>query len=48
MNLHASARTCPNSRELLAVRVLDQSWSRQRAARAAGVSTRTVAKWVAA
>jgi transposase len=47
MNLHANARTCPNSRELLAGRVLNEGWSRQRAARAAGVSTRTAAKWVA-
>ena len=47
MNLHANARTCPNSRELLAKRVLNEGWSHQRAARAAGVSTRTVAKWVA-
>jgi transposase InsO family protein len=47
MNLHANAKTCPNSRELLARRVIDQGWSLQRAARAAGVSTRTVAKWVA-
>src|SRR5919198_3452129 len=47
MNLHANAKTCPNSRELLARRVLSRGWSHQRAARAAGVSTRTVAKWVA-
>jgi transposase InsO family protein len=47
MNLHANAKTCPNSRELLAGRVLNEGWSHQRAARAAGVSTRTVAKWVA-
>jgi transposase InsO family protein len=47
MNLHANAKTCPNSRELLARRVLDQGWSQQRAAKAAGVSTRTAAKWVA-
>jgi transposase len=47
MNLHANAKTCPNSRELLARRVLNEGWSTQRAARAAGVSTRTVAKWVA-
>ena len=46
MNLHANAKTCPNSRELLARRVLNEGWSHQRAARAAGVSTRTVAKWV--
>jgi transposase InsO family protein len=47
MNLHANAKTCPNSRELLARRVTEQGWSHVRAARAAGVSTRTVAKWVA-
>ena len=47
MNLHANAKTCPNSRELLARRVIEQGWSRRRAARAAGVSTRTVDKWVA-
>jgi transposase InsO family protein len=47
MNLHANARTCPNSRELLAGRVIEQGWSYERAAQAAGVSTRTVAKWVA-
>lgn len=47
MNLHANARTCPNSRELLARRVIEERWSHQRAARAAGVSTRTATKWVA-
>jgi transposase len=47
MNLHANAKTCPNSRELLAQRVVDEGWSHARAAEAAGVSTRTAAKWVA-
>jgi transposase-like protein len=47
MNLHANARTCPNSRELLARRVIEEDWSYARAAQAAGVSKRTVAKWVA-
>ena len=47
MNLHANATTCPNSRELLARRVVNEGWSYARAAEAAGVSTRTVAKWVA-
>jgi transposase InsO family protein len=47
MNLHANARTCPNSRELLARRVIEEGWDRARAANAAGVSTRTAAKWVA-
>jgi transposase InsO family protein len=47
MNLHANAKTCPNSRELLARRVVEEGWSYTRAAEAAGVSTRTAAKWVA-
>ena len=47
MNIHANATTCPNSRELLASRVIEQGWSYARAAEAAGVSKRTVAKWFA-
>ncbi len=47
MNLDANATTCPNSRELLSRRVIEQGWSQARAAEAAGVSKRTVAKWVA-
>jgi transposase InsO family protein len=47
MNLHANAKTCPNSRELLARRVIQQGWSYAQAAEAAGVSTRTAAKWIA-
>ena len=47
MKIHANARTCPNSRELLARRVIEQGWSHAQAAEAAGVSTRTAAKWVA-
>jgi transposase InsO family protein len=47
MNLHANARTCPNSRELLARRVIEEGWSNARAGKAAGISERTVAKWVA-
>ncbi len=47
MNLHANAKTCPNSRELLARRVIEQGWSYAHAAEAAGVSTRTAAKWAA-
>jgi transposase InsO family protein len=46
MKLHANARTCPNSRRLLAERVLDQGWSIAAAAEAAGVSLPTVRKWV--
>ena len=26
MNIHANATTCPNSRELLASRVIEQGW----------------------
>ena len=47
MKIHANAKTCPNSRELLARRVIDEGWSHARAAEAAGVSARTAAKWVA-
>ena len=46
MNLHANARTCPNSRALLVKRILEQHWSLTTAAEAAGVSERTAAKWV--
>ena len=46
MQLHANARTCPNSRALIARRVLEQGWSLAAAAEAAGVSERTAAKWV--
>jgi transposase InsO family protein len=46
MQLHANARTCPNSRALIARRVLEQGWSLTAAAEAAGVSVRTAAKWV--
>jgi transposase len=46
MKLHG-ARTCPNSRQLIASRVLEQSWSLRSAAEAAGVSEPTARKWVA-
>ena len=47
MRLHANARTCPHSRRLIAVRVLEQGWTLAQAAEAAGASVRTAAKWVA-
>jgi transposase InsO family protein len=47
MKLHGNARTCPNSRRLLVERVSEQSWSVARAAEAAGVSQRTVYRWLA-
>ena len=46
MKLHGNARTCPNSRALIARRVLDQRWSLTSAAEAAGVSEPTARKWV--
>jgi transposase InsO family protein len=47
MKLHANAKTCPNSRALMARRVLKESWTLAEAAEAAGVSVRTAGKWVA-
>ena len=46
MKLHANARSCPNSRALLARRVLTEEWTLAAAAEAAGVSVRTAWKWV--
>jgi transposase InsO family protein len=46
MKLHGNARTCPNSRRLLVERVIDRGWSVSEAAAAAGVSERTVYRWL--
>jgi transposase InsO family protein len=46
MKLHRNARTCPNSRALIARRVLGEGWSLAQAAEAAGVSEPTARKWV--
>ena len=46
MKLHGNARTCPNSRRLLVVRVLEQGWSVTATAEAAGVTERTVYRWL--
>jgi transposase InsO family protein len=46
MNLHANHRTCPSSRRLICRRVLEEGWTIERAAQAAGCSTRTAAKWL--
>jgi transposase InsO family protein len=46
MKLHGNARTCPNSRKLLVERVLEQGWSVAAAAEAAGVTDRTVYRWL--
>ena len=46
MKLHANHRTCPSSRRLICRRVLEEGWTLQQAAEAAGCSMRTAAKWV--
>jgi transposase InsO family protein len=46
MKLHANATTCPNSRRLMAGRVLEEGWTLAAAAEAAGVSVQTARKWV--
>jgi transposase InsO family protein len=47
MKLHGNARTCLHSRRLIVARVLEEGWTLARAAEAAGVSVRTISKWVA-
>jgi len=47
MQLHANAKTTPKMRDLIVRRVVSQNWTYREAAAAAGVSVRTVAKWVA-
>jgi transposase InsO family protein len=46
MKLHGNARTCPNSRQLLVVRVIDRRWPVASAAAAAGISERTAYRWL--
>ena len=46
MRLHRNAKTSPKMRQLLVTRVTQLGWSHAAAAAAAGVSVRTVAKWV--
>ena len=46
MKLHGNARTCPHSRRLVVERVSEQGWTLAAAAEAAGVSVRTVSKWL--
>ena len=45
MKLHANARTCPKSRQLLVERV-DAGWSVMKAAEAAGISDRSARRWL--
>jgi transposase InsO family protein len=46
MQLHRNHRTCPSSRLLICRRVLEEGWTLQQAAAAAGCSVRTAAKWL--
>ena len=46
MRLHGNARTCPHSRLLMVRRVEREGWTLAAAAEAAGVSVRTVSKWL--
>jgi transposase InsO family protein len=46
MRLHANARTCPKSRQLLVDRI-DAGWSVMEAAEAAGITDRTARRWMA-
>ena len=48
MKIHGNARTCPRSRLLIVRRVEEQRWSLAETAAAAGVSVRTVSKWLRA
>ena len=46
MDLHQNARSCPASRALMVRRVVDEAWKVSQAAEAAGVSERTVYRWL--
>jgi transposase len=46
MKLHRNASTCPHSRLLLVKRVREEGWKLAEAAASAGVSVRTVSKWL--
>ena len=47
MDIHANARTCPNSRKLLVRRIEEENWPLMVAAEAAGISERSARKWLA-
>ena len=48
MKIHGNARTCPRSRSLIVRRVEQLGWTLAETAAAAGVSVRTVSKWLRA
>ncbi len=47
MNIHSCARTSVRGRELLVRRITEEGWTVDEAAEAAGISVRTVYKWLA-
>ena len=47
MRLHRNAKTSPKMRQLIVERVREHGWTQPQAAAAAGISVRTVAKWIA-
>lgn len=47
MNIHSLAKTCPQSRLLLVERIRKEQWTVSEAAEAAGISQRTMYKWLA-
>ncbi|MFP5411307.1 MAG: leucine zipper domain-containing protein, partial [Gammaproteobacteria bacterium] len=47
MNSHKHARLTAKGRVLLVMRVTEQGWTARQASEAAGVSERTVFKWLA-
>ena len=46
MRLHRNAKTSPKMRQLIVERVREHGWTQPQAAAAAGISVRTVAKWI--
>jgi transposase len=46
MKLHGNARTCLHTRLLAVRRVLEEGWTLAAAAEAAGLSVRTISKWL--
>ena len=47
MRVHRNAKTTPKMRQLLIGRVTQHGWTQAAAASGAGISIRTVAKWIA-
>lgn len=47
MDLHKNARSCPASRALLVMRVIEKHWTVRKAAEAQGLSERSAYRWLA-